>query len=225
MSLRPQQRVWFHGTARDFEEFEIGRMSRTNDFGTRLGIHFSSSADTAFNFATWLYRDRNQEEPKVGYLMACRLRLKRPLNFASEKGLGIAVRRFGIKAELLPEGFMTPPKPYSTLSAELYWSWGSYSEHFLKLKGVEELAVAYVRHCKEQGYDGITYGNSSEREFSRYKEPTAIVFDVDQIRVIEKKKVSVEETTIGWSKLYRQAGVGWKVREDASVNEIGVGIV
>ena len=210
MGLRPNRRVWFHGTHADFDDFSHEFSFQTQDLNTRFGFHFASRLDTAWNFGTWLYQ--KESEPRTGFVMACSLDLRNPMRFADEKHLAAYVRSVGIEAGILPANIMVDAEVEKWTKAEaLKWQkdekhwpmhliayyasnyWPALSRAVESLGQGEVLAQEVIRQIKAEGHDGLLYGNTSETEVSRYRETTAVCFEASQIEVLGRAAVDAND--------------------------------
>jgi len=207
---RPNKRVWFHGTHADFSEFKHEFSFQTQDLNTRFGFHFASRLDTAWNFGTWLYGKQGAKQ--AGFVLACELDLRNPRRFEAEKHLADFVRKAGVEAGVLPEGILVDAEVEKWTKAEAVRWQGNEREADLHLIGYyasnywpalsravealglgEALAAAVVGRLKAEGHDGLLYGNTSEKEVSRYKETTATVFAATQIEVLARAAVDARD--------------------------------
>ena len=219
MSLRPNRRIWFHGTHADFEEFSHDFSFRTGDLNTRLGFHFAASLDTAWNFATWLYR--KAEAPKTGYVLACQLDLRNPKAFEDEKHLAHYVRSVGIAAGVLPEDILVSEEMLKwTANAKGMYSsflsyyaseyWPALSKAVEKLGKGQELAQVVIAKLTAEGHDGLIYGNTNEKEVTRYRERTAVCFQASQVEVLGKAKVDVQDEFLPRFANWEKSGGIWR---------------
>lgn len=237
MGMRPNRRVWFHGTHSDFETFDEGFNFRTKDLNTRFGFHFASNLNTAWNFGTWLYKKK--EERRAGFVLACQLDLNNPRRFEDEKHLAAYVRQVGIEAGILPADILVTPEVDKWTKAEaIKWQkdekyadlhligyyasqyWPALSQAVEALGLGESLANTVVGQLQAEGYDGLLYGNTSEAEVSRYREVTAVCFKSGQIEVLSRSAVEAEDEFMPTFAGLEKSNGYWRKSQESSIEVV-----
>jgi len=165
--------VWYHGTQREFESFATKGIKRgTGDIISRLGIHFAENEYVADMFAGGLYGKKDI----AGRIIKARLKITNPMRYGVEAELRDAMGQWAIDSGLINPNTLS--KSLIASSGKVGFSEGS--DVIAKLKGPQRIKLVngFVKSLKEQGYDGIVYGNVVEGYFGNR---AAIAFSPEQI--------------------------------------------
>ena len=167
---------WYHGTTADFEDFKHEGVERgTTDWNSHLGTHFTADSGVAQIFADGRYSGKTEG----GRVIPARLNIQNPKAFQFEGDMGDAALASALKNEVVTLDEVKRVKPDFDPSKTYHE--GNSVINALKNKR-NAIGNNFKKDLKNQGYDGITYGNVVEGGFGN---PTAIAFEPEQIEQIK----------------------------------------
>lgn len=153
----------YHGTGKDFENFEsdkIGSTTGNNGLFGR-GFYFTENENLAKDYI----RDENNNYAKKGYVFETKINVQKPFEWKS------------IKTE---EQFNNFKKEIGLKNENIKWNKNTNEIHMITDKEAEN---EFTTKLKEKGYDGVIY--KYDKTTSEY-----VVFDNKQIKVIKRKETN-----------------------------------
>ena len=162
----------YHGTQTEFKEFGDTK---------ELGFHFSSSEDTAMEFAK-----EAEQKGKAGRILETSLNIKNPLKMKDQGGwtplkVATEIDKMGITK------YKQTEKDFGELGQKVYDATRGIKD-VLKADEIGQKTVA--NYLKDKGYDAIEYIN----EFEGKKVPSYIVLDKKNIKITSEKNIPATET-------------------------------
>lgn len=159
------KKTLYHGTGKDFENFDSEKIGSTtgNDGLFGKGFYFTENEKLAQDYI----RDANNNYAKSGYVFETKINMQKPFEWKS------------IKTE---EEFKTFKSKMGFKDEGIYWNKSSNEIHSLTTKSAE---AEFTQKLKANGYDGVIY--KYDKSTSEY-----VVFDKEQIKVLNRKKYTRE---------------------------------
>lgn len=155
------KKTLYHGTGKDFENFESDKIGSTtgNDGLFGRGFYFTENENLAKDYI----RDESNNYAKKGYVFETKINMQKPFEWKS------------IKTE---EEFNDFKNKMGFKDEGIKWNNNSKEIHTLTTKEAER---EFSDKLKANGYDGIIY--KYDKTTSEY-----VVFDNKQIKVIKRKE-------------------------------------